>query len=55
MHARKFTKFKIHCGEVGEFRMCLFDFIDPHNSYLFSGIPPIYAAADKNKNNPVLL
>ena len=41
--------------EVGEFRMCLFDFIDPHNSYLFSRIPPIYAAADKNKNNPVLL
>ena len=34
----------------------LFDFIDPHNSYLFSGIPQIYVAADKNKiNNPVLL
>ena len=34
----------------------LFDFICPHNSYLFSGIPQIYVAADKNKiNNPVLL
>ena len=34
----------------------LFDFIDPHNLYLVSGIPQIYVAADKNKiNNPVLL
>ena len=34
----------------------LFDFIYPHNSNLFSGIPQMYFAADKNKiNNPVLL
>ena len=34
----------------------MFDFIYPHNSYLFSGIPQINVAADKNKiNNPVLL
>ena len=34
----------------------MIDFIYPHNSYLFSGIPKIYVAADKNKiNNPVLL
>ena len=34
----------------------MFDFIYPHNSYLFSGIPQIIVAANKNKiNNPVLL
>ena len=33
----------------------MFDFIYQHNSYLFSGIPQINVAADKNKiNNPVL-
>ena len=42
--------------EAGDFQTCLFDFIYPHNSYLFSGTPPIYVSADKNKNNnPVLL
>ena len=29
----------------------MFDFIYPHNSYLFSGIPQINVAADKNKIN----
>ena len=29
----------------------LFDFIYLHNSYLLSGIPQIYVAADKNKSN----
>ena len=34
----------------------MFDFIYPYNSYLFSGIPQINVAADKNKiNNPVRL
>ena len=34
----------------------MFDFIYPHNSYLFSGIPHISVADDKNKiNSPVLL
>ena len=42
--------------EARVFRTFLFDFIYPHNSYLFSGIPQINVAADKNKiNNPVLL
>ena len=42
--------------EAGDFRTFLFDFIYPHNSYLFSDIPQINVAADKNKtNNPVLL
>ena len=42
--------------EAGVFRTFMFDFIYPHNSYLFSGIPQINVAADKNKiNNPVLL
>ena len=35
--------------------LVLFDFIYPHNLYLFSGVPQIYVAADKNKiNNPVV-
>ena len=29
----------------------MFDFIYLHNSYLLSGIPQIYVAADKNKSN----
>ena len=34
----------------------MFDFIYPHNSYLFSGIPQINVADDKNKiYHPVLL
>ena len=34
----------------------MFDLIYPRNSYLFSGIPQINVAADKNKiNNLVLL
>ena len=37
--------------EAGVFRTFLFDFIYPHNSYLFSGIPQINVAADKNKIN----
>ena len=42
--------------EARVFRTFLFDFIYPHNSYLFSGIPQINVAADKNKiTNPVLL
>ena len=43
--------------EAGVFRtLKLFDFIYPHNSYLFPGIPQKNVAADKNKiNNPVLL
>ena len=52
MHARKFYIVR----EAGVFRTFMFDFIYPHNSYLFSGIPQINVAADKNKiNNPVLL
>ena len=31
-----------------DFRACLFHFRYPHNSYLFSGIPQIDVAADKN-------
>ena len=42
--------------EAGVFRTFLLDFIYPHSSYLFSGIPQINVAADKNKiNNPVVL
>ena len=42
--------------EARVFRTFLFDFIYPHNSYLFSGIPQINVAANKNKiTNPVLL
>ena len=37
--------------EAGVFRTFLLDFIYPHNSYLFSGIPQINVAADKNKIN----
>ena len=35
--------------EAGVFRTFLFDFVYPHNSYLFSGIPQIYVAPNKNK------
>ena len=42
--------------EAGVFRTFLFDIVYPHNLYLFSGIPQINVAADKNMiNNPVLL
>ena len=42
--------------EAGVFETFMFYFIHPHNSYLFSGIPQINVADDKNKiNNPVLL
>ena len=39
--------------EVGVFRTFMFVF-NPHNSYLFSGIPQVNVADDKNRiNNPV--
>ena len=55
MHARKYST-KIQDSLFAKQESFLIDFIYPHNSYLFSGIPKIYVAADKNKiNNPVLL
>ena len=46
----------IACSRRGSLPDVLFDFTYPHNSYLFSGIPQINVAADKNTiNNPVLL
>ena len=51
MHVRKFV-----VREAGDFRTFLLHFIYHHNSYLLSGIPQIYVAANKNTiNNPVLL
>ena len=49
-------KSKFDVCETGDFRTFLLRFIYHHNSYLFSGIPQMYVAANKNKiNNPVLL
>ena len=57
MRARKFQhNLWFIVREAGVFRTFMFDFIYPHNSYLFSGIPQMNVADDKNKiNNPVLL